>query len=137
MKKTNLYFNKPVYIGMCILDLSKIIMYDFHYNYIKPKYGDKCKFLYTDTDSFYYEIETKDFYKDISQDVNDRFDTSNFPEDHPSIIKVGVNKKVPGMFKDESGGRQITELVGLRPKSYALKMDETKEEAKKRRCKEK
>ena len=77
MKKTSLTMNKPVYLGMCILDLSKTIMYDFHYNYIKPKYGEKAKLLFTDTDSFMYEIETEDFYKDISKDVWDRFDTSD------------------------------------------------------------
>ena len=71
MKKTNLTMNKPVYLGMCILDLSKTVMYEFHYNYIKEKYGDKAKLLFTDTDSLMYEIETEDFYKDISGDVKD------------------------------------------------------------------
>ena len=71
MKKTKLVFNKPVYLGMCILDLSKTLMYHFHYTYIKPKYGDKAKLLFTDTDSLMYEIETEDFYKDISKDVKD------------------------------------------------------------------
>ena len=66
MKKTKLYFNKPVYLGMCILDSSKTLMYEFHYNYIKKKYGDKAKLLFTDTDSLMYEIQTEDFYKDIS-----------------------------------------------------------------------
>ena len=94
MKKTSLTMNKPVYLGMCILDLSKTIMYDFHYNYIKPKYGAKAKLLFTDTDSFMYEIETEDFYKDISKDVKDRFDTSDYPENHPSGIPTGINKKV-------------------------------------------
>ena len=70
MKKTSLIMNKPVYLGMCILDLSKIIMYDFHYNYIKLKYGNNAKLLFTDTDSLMYEIQTEDFYKDISGDVN-------------------------------------------------------------------
>ena len=84
MKKTKLVFNKPVYLGMCILDLSKTIMYNFHYNYIKPKYGEMAKLLFTDTDSLVYEIETDDFYKDISPDVRDMFDTSNYPK-KPSI----------------------------------------------------
>ena len=130
MKKTSLTMNKPVYLGMCILDLSKIIMYDFHYKYIKPKYGSKAKLLFTDTDSFLYEIETKDFYKDISGDVKDRFDTSNYPEGHPSGIPTGINKKVLGMFKDEAAGKSIKEFVGLRAKLYSYKMDEGKENKK-------
>ena len=123
MKQTSLTFNKPVYLGMCILDLSKTIMYDFHYNYIKPKYGEKAKLLMTDTDSLVYFIETEDFYKDISPDVRDKFDTSNFPKKHPSGIETGVNKKVINMFKDEAGGMIIKEFVGLRAKLYAYLME--------------
>ena len=132
MKKTSLTMNKPVYLGMCILDLSKTIMYDFHYNYIKPKYGAKSKLLFTDTDSFMYEIETEDFYKDISKDVKDRFDTSDYPENHPSGIPTGINKKVLGMFKDEAAGKRIKEFVGLRAKLYSFIMEDGKEN---KRCK--
>ena len=132
MKKTSLIMNKPVYLGMCILDLSKTIMYDFHYNYIKPKYGAKAKLLFTDTDSFMYEIETEDFYKDISKDVKDRFDTSDYPENHPSGIPTGINKKVLGMFKDEAAGKRIKEFVGLRAKLYSFIMEDGKEN---KRCK--
>ena len=132
LKKTSLTMNKPVYLGMCILDLSKTIMYDFHYNYIKPKYGEKAKLLFTDTDSFMYEIETEDFYKDISKDVKDRFDTSDYPENHPSGIPTGINKKVLGMFKDEAAGKIIKEFVGLRAKLYSFIMEDGKEN---KRCK--
>ena len=132
MKKTSLTMNKPVYLGMSILDLSKIVMFDFHYKYIKPKYGSKAKLLFTDTDSFLYEIQTEDFYKDISGDVKDRFDTSDYPEGHPSGIPTGINKKVLGMFKDEAAGKIIKEFVGLRAKLYSYKMDEGKEN---KRCK--
>ena len=132
MKHTSLTFDKPVYLGMCILDLSKTIMYDFHYNYIKPKYGDKAKLLFTDTDSLMYEIQTEDFYKDISGDVKDRFDTSDYPPNHPSGIPTGYNKKVLGMFKDEVAGRCIEKFVGLRTKLYAYKMLEGDEN---KRCK--
>ena len=132
MKKTKLVFNKPVYLGMCILDLSKTLMYDFHYNYIKNKFHNKATLLFTDTDSLAYEIETEDFYKDISGDVRGFFDTSNFPKGHSSGIEVGCNKKVVGMFKDEAGGKIIREFVGLRAKLYAYKMHEGKEE---KRCK--
>ena len=130
MKKTSLVMNKPVYLGACILDLSKPIMYDFHYNYIKPMYGDKAKLLFTDTDSLMYEIETENFYKDISGDVKDRFDTSDYPDNHPSGIPTGVNKKVLGMFKDEAMGKSIKEFVGLRAKLYSYKMFEGEESKK-------
>ena len=132
MKKTSLTMDKPVYLGMSILDLSKIIMFDFYYNYIKPKYGNRVKLLFTDTDSFLFEIQTEDFYKDISGDVKDRFDTSDYPEGHPSGIPTGINKKVLGMFKDEAAGKIIKEFVGLRAKLYSYKMDEGKEN---KRCK--
>ena len=132
MKKTSLTMNKPVYLGMSILDLSKIVMFDFHYKYIKLKYGKQAKLLFTDTDSFLYEIQTEDFYKDISGDVKDRFDTSNYSEGHPSGIPTGINNKVLGMFKDEAAGKVIKEFVGLRAKLYSYKMDEGKEN---KRCK--
>ena len=127
MSKTSLLMNKPIYLGMCILDLSKIIMYDFHYNYIKSKYVDKAKLLFTDTDSLMYEIETEDFYKDIAGDVKDRFDTSDYPENHPSGIPTGENKKVLGMMKDEVAGKIIKEFVGLRSKLYSFVMDDGRE----------
>ena len=112
MKKTKLKSNRPIYLGMSILDLSKTLMYDFHYNYIKPKYDNKAKLLFTDTDSLACEIETKDFYKDIIHDVEIVFDTGNYPKIHESGIPTGKNKKVLGMFKDEDGGKQIDEFVG-------------------------
>ncbi|XP_072023059.1 uncharacterized protein [Amphiura filiformis] len=132
MKKTSLYFNKPIYLGASILDIAKTMMYDFHYNYIKKKYGDKAKLCMTDTDSLLYEIETEDFYEDIAPDVDRYFDTSNYPADHPSGIPTGKNKKVPGKFKDEAGGKQIAEFVGLRPKLYSFRMYEGNDE---KRCK--
>ena len=124
MKKTSLTMVKPVYLGMCILDLSKTIMYDFYYNYLKEKYGDKVKLLFSDTDSLMCEIETEDFYKDISGDVKDRFDTSDYPKNHPSGIPTGINKKVLGKMKDEAAGKIIKEFVGLRAKLYSYKMDD-------------
>ena len=130
MKKTSLTMNKPVYLGMCILDLSKVIMFDFHYKYIKPKYENKAKLLFTDTDSFLYEIETEDFYKDIAGDVKDRFDTSEYKEGHPSGIPTGINKKVLGMFKDEVKGKNIKEFVGLRAKLYSFIIEDGEENKK-------
>ena len=131
MKRTKLFYNKPIYLGLCILDLSKTLMYDFHYNYIKKKYGDNAMLLFTDTDSLAYEIKTDDFYADISNDVESRFDTSDYPKSHPSGIRTGVNKKVIGMFKDEASGKQIEEFVGLRAKLYSYKMFDDQTEHKK------
>ncbi len=101
-------------------------MYDFHYDYVKKNYGQKSKLLFTDTDSLCYEIETEDFYRDISKDVERLFDTSNYPKDHPSKIPTGKNKKVIGMF--EAGGKIIQGFVELRAKLYAYKMLDGKEE---------
>ena len=123
MKKTEVYFNKPIYVGQAILDLSKILMFDFHYNYIRKKYGNKAELLFTDTDSLMYLIQTDDFYLDIKHDIKKNFDTSDYHENHPSEIKTGVNKKVIGKFKDEVGGNQITHFVGLRPKLYTFKVE--------------
>jgi len=120
MKKTSLYHNKPRYLGMSILDLSKTLMYGFHFKYIKEKYGDKAKLLFTDTDSLMYEIQTEDFYEDIAGDVDEWFDTSEYPERLP--IRTGANKKVIGKFKDEACGKQIQEFVGLRAKLYSYIM---------------
>ena len=126
MKKTEVYFNKPVYVGQAILDLSKTLMFDFHYNYIKDKYDTKAELLFTDTDSLMYQIQTEDFYKDISNDVESKFDTSDYPQSHPSGIPTGLNKKVIGMFKDEVAGKQISHFIGLRPKLYSFKIEEGK-----------
>ena len=124
MKKTEVYFNKPVYVGQAILDLSKTLMFNFHYNYIKEKYKKKAELLFTDTDSLMYQIQTDDFYKDIYNDVYYRFDTSDYPSNHPSGIPTGLNKKVIGMFKDEVAGKQITHFIGLRPKLYTFKIED-------------
>ena len=97
---------------MSILDLNESSMYDIHYNYIKTRYGDKAKLFFTDTDSLAYEIKTKVFSKDINPDIEKRYDTSDYPSNHPSGIEKGLNSKVLEMFKDEAGGKQIVEFVG-------------------------
>ena len=114
--KETLTLNRPAYVGMCILDLSKTLMYDFHYKYIKEKYGQKAKLLFTDTDSLTYEIEAKDVYKDFFKD-KDKFDNSDYPEYSPFFYKE--NKKVIGKFKDEAAGIPIIEFIGLRSKMYS------------------
>ena len=119
MGKTSIYMNKPIYLGMCILGISKTLMYDFYYGFLKQLYGDKVRLLFTDTDSLMILVETEDFYKDITPYVYELFDTSEFTKGHPSNIPTGLNKKVIGMFKDEVGGKVITEFVGLRAKNYS------------------
>ena len=118
--KETLTMNRPAYIGMCILDLSKTLMYDFHYNYIKHKYDNKAKLLFTDTDSLTYEIETKDNYKDFFKDKS-KFDNSDYPENSPYFNKT--NKKVIGKFKDETAGVPVVEFIGLRSKMYSYMKD--------------
>jgi hypothetical protein len=122
LNKTDIYFNKPIYVGMCILDISKLTIYDFHYKYIKPRFGDKANVCYTDTDSLIYEIKTDDFYEYIRHDARDYFDTSDFPENNIYNIPH-VNKKVLGMMKDENNGRIMTEFVGLRSKMYSIRVE--------------
>ena len=121
MGKTEIKMNKPVYIGQAILDLSKTLMYEFHYDYMRPKYCSKVKLCYMDTDSFVYEIETEDFYRDIAKDVEKRFDTSGYSKDDNRPLPIGINKKVIGLMKDELGGKIMTEFVALRTKMYAYR----------------
>ena len=121
--KETLTLNRPAYVGMCILDLSKTLMYDFHYNYIKEKYGDKAKLLFTDTDSLTYEIEAKDVYQDFWNDKN-KFDNSDYSESSPYFDKT--NKKVIGKFKDEAAEVPICEFIGLRSKMYSYMKDNQK-----------
>ena len=122
MRKVKVKMNKPIYLGLSILELSKITMYEFWYDYVKVKYEDRVRLCYMDTDSFVLNVRTKDFYKDISEDVKDRFDTSNFYCDRP--LPIGVNKKVVGLMKDELGGGIITEFVAFRPKAYSYRTDD-------------
>ena len=95
--------NKPVYLGQAILALSKALMYEFHYHYMRPKYDSKAKLCYMDTGSFVYEIETEDFYRDIAKDVKRRFDTSGYSKDDNRPLSIGQNKKAIGLMKDELG----------------------------------
>ena len=81
MRKVKAKMNKPIYLGLSILDISKITMYEFWYDYVKIKYEDKARLCYRDTDSFVFNIKTKDFYKDIAENVKERFDTSNYTFD--------------------------------------------------------
>ena len=117
MGKIKVVMNKPVYLGEAILDLSKIVMYEFQYDYMVPKYGlEKLKICYMDTDSLVYDIKTEDFYEDIANDVKARFDTSGYSKTDFRPLPIGLNNKVIGLMKDELGGKIMTEFVALRPK---------------------
>ena len=120
--------NKPIYLGLSILDISKILMYEFWYDYMKPKYNDNVKLCYVYTDSFVMNIKTNDFYKGTTNDIEKRFDTSNYEVSRP--LPTGKNKKVIGSMKDELGGKIITEFVTLRPKTYLYLTDDSKEDKK-------
>ena len=125
--KKKVKMNKPLYLGMSILDISKTLMYKFWYDYIKPKYEDRAKLCYTDTDSFIINIITEDFFVDISDDVERWFDTSNYDENYKRPLPIGKNKKVFGLFKDELGGRIVKEFCALRAKAYSYLMDNDSE----------
>ena len=133
MNRIKILFNKPVYVGQAILDISKTRMYDFHYNYVKKKWKN-TKLCFTDTDSLLYMIETDDLFEDISADIASNFDTSDYPKDYQKVVDGTIaimNKKVPGLMKDEVAGKQITKFIGLRPKCYAFKTaDEEKKSCK-------
>ena len=117
MKKTKVKINKPIYLGFLILDLSKIVMYEFWYDYIKPKYGKKAKLGYMDTDSFIMHIKTEDFSEYIADDVEKRFETSNY--EAVRLLSKVKNKKIIGLMKDELGGKIERKFAALRPKSYS------------------
>ena len=125
MGKIKVVMNKLVYLGQAILDLSKIVMYEFHYDYMKRKYNDvNLTLCFMDTDPLIYSIKANDFYKDIADDVKDRFDTSGYNSSRP--LPVGLNKKVISLMKDELEGEIMTKFLTLRPKMYAYKTGSTK-----------
>ena len=124
MKKTKVKMNKPIYLGLSILEISKTLMYEFWYDYMKPKYNNDVKLCYMDTDSFIMNIKTNDFYKDMANDVENRYDSSNYEVNRP--LPTGKNNEM----KDELGGKIITEFVTLRPKTYSFLTDDGKEDKK-------
>ena len=126
MKTTSVKMNKPIYLGLAILSLSKTLRYDYWYNEMKPKDEDKDKdrirLFYMDTDSFMMHIKTEDFYKDTADNVEKKYDTSNYTVERP--LPMGKNKKIIGMMKDELGGKIMKEFVGLRPEWYSYLTDD-------------
>ena len=125
--KEKVLLNKPIYVGMSVLDLSKHLMYNFYYNNLKKTYCDKIKLLYTDTDSVIIHVQTEDIYQDIAQNL-DNYDTSNYQPNHP--LFSNTNKKIIGKFKDELGGQLLTEFIGIRPKMYSYVGEESGKRAK-------
>ena len=121
MKKTKVKMNNPVYLGLSKLEISKTLMYEFWYDYVRPKYGGNVKLCYMDTESFVMHIKTEDFYKDIADNIPKRFDTSNYEVNRP--LSTGKNKKVIRLMKDELGGKIVTEFVALRPKIHSYLID--------------
>ena len=128
MKKTKVKMNKPIYLDLYILEISKALMYELWYDYMKPKYNDNVKLCYMDTHSFIMNIKTNDFYEDIVNDIENRLDTSNYEVNRP--LPMGKNKKIIGLMKDELDGKIITEFVTLRPKTYSFLTDYGKEDKK-------
>ena len=124
MKKIKVKMNKPVYLGLSVLEISKTWMYEFWYDYIKPKYQNNAKLCYMDTDSFIVHIKPEDFYKDISDDVKKRYDASDYKFDRP--LAKEMNKTVTDLMKDEPRGNIITEFVALRPKTYSYLTNDDK-----------
>ena len=122
IKKMKLLLNRPIYVGFSILDLSKVLMYDFYYNVLKSKYNDRIRLLFTDTDSLCVHIHAKDVYKDMLEQT-DLYDFSSYSPSHKCYSTA--NKKVIGKFKDECNGIPPSSYVGLRPKIYSLKYGET------------
>jgi len=122
--KKEIVLDKPIYAGFAILELSKLHMMNFHYDYIQKKYGEKAKLLFTDTDSLCYHIETEDIYQDMFE-RSDLFDFSDYDQNpFPFGFHDDSNKKVMGIFKDDSKGRPIIEFVGLRAKCYSILHDD-------------
>ena len=130
-EKTRVKMTKPLYLGMPILDISKILMYEFWYDYISPKYGDSAKLCCRDTDSFIIYTKTKDSFEDISNDVEKWFDMSNCDKNDKRPLPICKNKKVPSLFKDELGGKIITEFVALIPDEAYSYLDDDGNEHKK------
>ena len=126
MKKTKIKMNKPICLGLPILEISKILIYEFWYDFMKPKYANNAKLCYTDTDSFIINSKRNDFYEDIASDVENRSDTSNYEVNRP--LPMGKNKKVIGLMKVELRRKIITEYVTLRPKTYSFLTDDGKED---------
>ncbi len=115
LNKLQIKYNKPIYVGFCVLEMSKYIMYDFVYNYLKPKWDERVEIIQTDTDGLMLMVKTEDFYEDIKNDIEKWFDTSKFPKDNIFEIKPMNGYKL-GCFKIETVDNIVSEFIGLRSK---------------------
>ena len=130
MKKREVYINKSIHLGQVVLDLSKMLMYEFWHDYLKPRYRENIKLCYTDTDSFIFSVKTNKFYKDISNDIKKWFDTSAYRKDIDKPLQKSININVIGKFKNELKGKLMTKCCGLKAKCYSYKLDDDNEEKK-------
>ena len=124
IKKTKLKMNKPIYLGLSILDISKTLIYEFWHNYIKPKYQNNAKLCYMDTDSFIIHIKTENFYKDIADDIEERYDISDYKSYRP--LPKEINKNAMDLIKDKLKGKIFKTFVALRSKTYSYLKDDDK-----------
>ena len=123
VKKRELYIKKPIYLEQALLDISKTLKFEVWYDYMKPMFGDNAKLCYVDTNSFVIMIKTDDFFKDINNNIEKWFDTNNFDKNDNRSLLIGKNEKFIGKFKDELGGKIISEFCALKSKAYAYKLD--------------
>ena len=130
LKKREVYMNKSIHLGQVVLDLSKILMYEFWYDYLKARYRENIKLCYTDTDSFIFSVKTNEFYQDISNDIEKWFNTSAYRKDIDRPLQKGININVIGKFKNELEGKLMTKCCGLKAKCYSYKLDDDNEEKK-------
>ena len=124
IKKTKLKMNKPIYLGLSILDISKTLIYEFWHNYIKPKYQNNAKLCYMDTDSFIIHIKTENFYKDIADDIEERYDISDYKSYRP--LPKEINKNAMDLIKDKLKGKIFKRFVAIRSKTYSYLKDDDK-----------
>ena len=134
MKKIKVKMNKLVYLGLSIIEISLTLMHEVWYDYIKPKYQQNAKLCYMDTGNFIINIKAEDFYEDISNDVEKRFDISNYEIKTP--LPIGRNKKLIGLMNDEPGEKIISEFATRRPRTYSYLMDDGNSDKKSQRNKE-
>ena len=120
LEKLEVFMDKPIYVGLSVLDISKVTLHEFHNDFAKTQFDSNCKLLYTHTDSTIYEINHDDIYQ-VMNEHRQRFDTPDYPTDH--FLHSNEFKKKLGLMKDECNGQKITEFIGLRSKVYYIEVE--------------